>query len=136
MYKLHTIYRDITDEFIIGAGKKVIAIENNIGSMSDTILEELEAPFLPQKRSQMVREILTVYDMLNEEWHEELSALRSKASKAVKKKRYMEVFQLCSDFIDNLPADYFHGKVSDMDLHTIKNEFSEQIRAQCLFDQE
>lgn len=131
-----TIYRDITDEFIIGAGKKVIAIENNIGSMSDTILEELESPFLPQKSNLMVRDILTVYDMLNEEWHEELSALRSKACKAVKKKRYMEIFQLCSDFIDNLPSDYFQGKVSDMELHTIKNAFSEQIRAQCLFDQE
>lgn len=130
-----TIYRDITDEFIIGAGKKIIAIENNIGSMSDTILKELECPFLPQRSSQIVREIFAVYDMLNEEWHEELSALRSKAYKAVKRKRCAEVFQLCSDFMDNLPKDYFQGKVSDMDLHTIKNEFSEQIRAQCMFDQ-
>ena len=72
----------------------------------DTILEELDSPFLPQKSSLMVWEIFIIYDMLNEEWHEELSALRSKACKAVKKKRYMEVFQLCSDFIDNLPSDY------------------------------
>ena len=129
-----TIYRDITDEIFVGAGKKVIAIESNMGNLSDTVLEELESPFLPQKRSQIVRKVLTIYDMISKEWNDELSALRSKAYKAVKKKRYTEIFQLCSDFIDNLPTDYFQGIVSDMDLHTIKNEFSEQIRAQCLFD--
>ncbi len=130
-----TIYRDITDEIMIGAGEKVIAIECNIGNMSSTILGEIQSPFLPQKRSQMFKEILTVYDMINEDgdWQDEVILLKDKVCKAVKNKRYAEIFQLCSEFIDNLPMDYFQGKVPDMDLNTIKNNFSEQLRAQCMF---
>lgn len=59
--------------------------------------------------------------------------LKDKAFKAVRNKRYAEVFQLCSAFIDKLPADYFQGKVFNMDINAIKNDFSEQLRAQCMF---
>ncbi|MDE7205865.1 MAG: hypothetical protein K2N90_01660 [Lachnospiraceae bacterium] len=130
-----TIYGDITDEIMIGAGKKVIAIERNIGNMSDIILEEIKSPYFPQERSAIFKEIITIYDMINEDgdWQNEVIALKDKVFKAVKNKRHVEAFQLCSEFIDNLPTDYFQGKIFNMDINAIKNCFSEQLRAQCMF---
>lgn len=130
-----TIYEDVTDEMMIGAGKKVITIERNIGNMSGMILEEIKSPYFPQKRNELFQEILTIYDMINEDenWQDAVTILKDKAFKAVRNKRYAEVFQLCSAFIDKLPADYFQGKVFNMDINAIKNDFSEQLRAQCMF---
>lgn len=120
---------------MIGAGKKVIANESNIGNMSGIILEEIKSPYFPQKRGDIFKEILTIYDMINEDkdWQVEVLVLKEKVFKAVKKKRYVEAFQLCSAFIDHLPTDYFQGKVANTDLNAIKNNFSEQLRAQCMF---
>lgn len=120
---------------MIGAGKKVIAIESNIGNMSGIILEEIKSLYFSQKRNEIFKEMLTIYDMINEDrdWQNEVITLKDKVFKAVKSKRYAEVFQLCSEFIDNLPTDYFQGKVFNMDMNAIKNNFSEQLRAQCMF---
>lgn len=130
-----TIYRDVTDEMMIGAGEKIIAIESNVGNMSRIILEEIQPPFLPQKWSLIFKEIYALYDMINEDenWQDEVTLLKKKVSKAVKSKRYAEIFQLCSEFIDNLPTGYFQEKMGNMDMNTIKNDFSEQLRAQCMF---
>lgn len=132
-----TIYRDVTDEIMTHAGEKIIAIEHNVGNMSSMILEEIQSPFLPQKWVLIFKDIFSLYDMINEDenWHDEVISLKNKVCKAVKNKRYAEIFKLCSEFIDNLPTDYFQGKVfnRDMDMNTIKNFFSEQLRAQCMF---
>lgn len=131
-----TIYFDITDEMMVAAGEKIVAIENNIGNVSNVILQEIKSPYFPNRRNQIFNEILLVYDAINEEAsiREEFILLKSNVCKAIKRKKSTEIFQLCNDFVDNLSADYFIVRGIDLDINRIKNILAEQIRAQCMLD--
>lgn len=131
-----TVYSDIIDEIMIAAGEKIVALENNIGNVADTILEEIKKPYFPNKRLEKFNEILLVYDTVNEDisLQEKFASLREQVCKAAKRKKQMEIFQLCSEFVDNLPADYFKNKGINFEISRIKNILAEQLHAQCILD--
>lgn len=130
------VYFDITDELMIAAGKKVVAIESNIGNVSNTILEELKKPYFPKKRNEVFKDILLVYDTINEDIdiQEEFISLKKEVCKCIKKNRTSEIFQLCSEFVDSLPSDYFSIRKIELDINEIKDNLEEQVYAQCILD--
>ena len=83
-----TVYFDITDELMIAAGKKVVAVESNIGKVSSVILEELKQPYFPKKRNEVFKDILLIYDTINEDicLQEEFNSLKKEVCKCIKKK--------------------------------------------------
>lgn len=130
------VYFDITDELMIAAGKKVVAVESNIGKVSSVILEELKHPYFPKKRNEVFADILLIYDTINEDicLQEEFKSLKKEVCKCIKKNRNSQIFPLCSEFIDRLPNDYFNIRNIELDINKIKDMLEEQVYAQCMLD--
>ena len=131
-----TVYFDITDELMIAAGKKVVAVESNIGKVSSVILEELRQPYFPKKRNEVFKNILLVYDTINEDicLREEFNSLKKEVCKCIKKNRNSQILPLCSEFVDSLPIDYFNVRKIELDINKIKDMLEEQVYAQCMLD--
>ncbi|MDE7423929.1 MAG: hypothetical protein K2N51_09580 [Lachnospiraceae bacterium] len=130
------VYFGITDKLMIAAGKKVVAVESNIGKVSSVILEELKQPYFPKKRNEVFKDILLIYDTINEDicLQEEFNSLKKEVCKCIKKNRTSEILPLCSEFIDRLPTDYFNVRNIEIDIDEIKDCLEEQIYAQCILD--
>lgn len=131
-----TLYSDITDEIMIAAGEKIVAIENSIGSAADIILAEIEKPYFQSKQLQVFKKTLLIYDTFSkdESLQEKFDSLKSEVCKLVKRKKNVEIYQLCSDFVDSLPTEYLKKKEINLEVNRIKNILAEQLYAQCILD--
>ena len=131
-----TVYGDITDDILVSAGKKVIAIERNIGNLSNMILEEFNEPYFQWGRLSIYKKGLTMYKIVKEDtaFKQEFECLMQNVRKMIKGKKTRKAYQLSEDFIEQLPVDYFGSKGIDLELSKIKYMFSERVYAQCVLD--
>lgn len=113
--KIFEVYhRNVTDELILAAGKKIVAIEKHIASAAETVLNELVHPFFvgkeyPLLKVLMYSETLCVYDALknDETTKNEFGLLEKNCYEAFRKKENEKTVDLCSEFLKKLPPDYF-----------------------------
>lgn len=132
-----TVYGDITDDIFVSAGKKVIAIERNVGNLSNMILEEFNEPFFQRGSLSHYKKELAIYRIVKEDTaiRQEFECLMQNVKKMmIKDKRARKMSQLCGDFIEQLPVDYFSSKGIDLELRYIKGFFANCVYAQCVLD--
>lgn len=132
-----TVYRDdITDDVMVSAGEKIIAIEKNIGNLSNVILDELEEPYFHNRRISIYKNARVIYNTIKEDVtiSQEFEQLKKDVSKMIKGGKTRQAYQLCHDFVDKLSIDYFRNKGIDLEFSDIRSNFSEQLYAQCVLD--
>ena len=135
--RILTEYEDITDDIMISAGKKVAAIEKNIGSLSNVILEELNEPYFPSRRISFYKKGVTVYRTVEEDTalREEFERLIKNEKRMIRSKKTKQAYQLGHEFIGQLPEDYLRSKGIDLELSdSNKREFAIHVYAQCALD--
>lgn len=134
---------EIPKEQMIGAGRKIVDIENSMSAdTANMILEEMKNPYISNVRMEWYSDLIQIYDALNEdlEWKEEFELLKQECYRNYKKKNKYEI---CSNFVDKLPENYFKEKgimfkfnfmkIYESESHYIKNKLSEYLDAQCIF---
>ena len=123
-------------EKIIMAGKRILEIEKNIVDMEEVILSEYENPFFELKLINHYYESLSVYNAIldNIELKNELELLKNSINKAIINEDKATINNLCKNFIEGLPKEYFVGKKIKLDKKDISKCFAEQIYAECVLD--
>lgn len=131
-----TVYWDITDDLIASAGKRAIAIEKNIGDLSNVILNELNEPYFYNRRIADYKEERAIYGIVKEDTaiRQEFNCLKKNVGEMIKIKSMEQVYQLSYDFIEQLSIDYFKNKGIDLELSDIKSKFAAHVYAQCILD--
>lgn len=132
---------ETADSVLIDIGKKIVALENSMGPVTEQmILTDLNNPYLPTGRDIVYKEEIQGYDILNEdeEFKEAFSELKINCYKT--KKKYSAIYELVSQFIDNLPENYFENKgvcfetnINCKSIDCLKGDISRHLDAQCLF---
>lgn len=109
---------NVTDQLVIAAGKKIQQIEKYISTASEMVLNELKNPIFcsdeyPFRALHMYSEILLVYDTLREDENlkESFTLLKANSHKVYTGEILnIRILDFCSEFIDELPKDYFINK--------------------------
>lgn len=132
---------ETADAVLIGIGKKIVSLENSMGPATEhMILTDLNNPYLPTRRDIVYKELLQGYDILNEdeELKEAFTELKINCNKT--KKKSSAIYELVSQFIDNLPENYFESKgvcfetnINCKSIERLKEGISELLEAQCTF---
>lgn len=127
---------NVTDEIMIKAGDKIVAIEKEIGCCSPVVLNELEEPFFVPRCYEFYKNLLLVYNSVAEniEIRESFEQLKENVRKMIKKRKDREAYRLGYNFIENLSKDYFEQRGIVLELSDIKNYFAEQLYSQCILD--
>lgn len=131
-----TVYEDITDDIMIRAGEKIVAMENSLSGFSDFVLNELDNPYFQTKRLSIYKRGLLMYKIIKEDEQigQKLDSLKSEVCRLIRSQKTRQAYQRCHDFIKQLPDHYFEDKKmglgTDMDIST----FIEYIYAQCELD--
>lgn len=138
-----TVYAkpDTADEVMIAIGKKIVAIEQCMGNkVEKMILADFENPYFPNRRIEVYKEMLQIYDTLNEddELKDSFTTLKLECNKV--KRKWASLYQLCSEYIEGLPENYFEDKgvkiesnISYNDKGRIKDGLARYLEAQCIF---
>lgn len=128
----------VTDEVMIQAGKKILAIESRIGSLSSMIMEELEKPYFIDEhgRYPIYKKQLYIYNVVKEDENlrAEFEELKKNVCKKLKRGSRRQAIQFGIDFVENLKEDYFRNKGVDFDFEMIRDSFCEALYEQCILD--
>lgn len=127
---------NVTDEIMIKAGDKIVAMEKEIGCCSPVVLKELEEPFFLSRKYEVYNKILLIYNSVAEniEIRESFEQLKENVRKMIKKRKDREAYRLGYNFIEDLSKDYFEQRGIVLELSDIKNYFAEQLYSQCILD--
>lgn len=131
-----SVFDDITDGLMAAAGKKIVAIENGIGSLSQTILNELETPYVMTDRIPVYKLQRAVYKLVegDESIRQEFETLKKDVCKRIRSRRDRQAFQLGRDFANHLSEEYFRSKGMDLGFEVIQHYFCSHVYAQCILD--
>ena len=120
---------ELADRLLYAAGKKIVDIEESINNeIANTILQEIKKPYYTSLRMKRYQEMINIYDILNEDpqLHNTFNAFKS-AYKKIYKKTSLS-FDLCGEFIDNLPPNYFQDRGITYKQDTFYNDESKYIK--------
>ncbi len=129
---------EIADRLMLAAGRKIVDIESGMDEkMANMILNEIQNPYISSKRTELYREKVKIYDVLNgdKELRDEFELFKRAYQKVYKKPA---AFKLCNEFIDKLPKTYFEekgitGEVCPEDkLSYIKKALAWYLYCQCV----
>lgn len=125
------------EETLRSAGRRALAVANNIGTFEEIVLGEMEKPFFTLKANHDYYANTRVYNTIanDADLQEELAMLKEKVCKMIREKEnQIKIKGLCSDFLNQLPADYFESKGVDFTTKEIKRCFAQQVYAECILD--
>lgn len=118
-------------------GKRILTIAENIGVWEEITLAEMEKPFFTLKANHDYYANTRVYNTIanDADLQEELAMLKEKVCKMIREKENeIKIKGLCSDFLNQLPDDYFESKGVDFTAKEIKRCFAQQVYAECVLD--
>lgn len=131
-----TVLGEITDDILIRAGEKIIAVEDSLGGFEDFVLNEFNDAYFQTKRLPIYRRGILIYKIVkeDEQLKQELESLRQAVCMLIKGRKARQAYQRSHDFMERLPDNYFEdkelGDITDRDVST----FAEYIYAQCVLD--
>ena len=116
----------------ISAGKKIIAIEENMANFSELVLRELEEPFFPNGKLPVNKITFLIYNRIKEDEsiRQEFKILEKDVCRLMKSKKTKQAYQQCCDFLKQLPSIYFEGQGVTVNPAVDSRRFAEQIYAQ------
>lgn len=135
--KVYIALCDGDEEVLHSTGKRVLEIAKNIGVWEEITLTEMEKPFFTLKSNHDYYANTRVYNTIANDANlqEELAMLKEKVCKMIREKEnQIKIKGLCSDFLNQLPADYFESKGVDFTAKEIKRCFAQQVYAECVLD--
>lgn len=131
-----TVIDDVTDDIMIQAGEKIIAMEDSLAGFADFVLAELDNAYFQTRRLGIYKRGLLIYKIIrdDESVGEEFDSLKEEVCKLIKSRKTKQAYQRSHTFIEQLPDGYFEDKQTDLGTDLDIATFSEYIYAQCILD--